>query len=234
MGQFVDEYGGVEGDREEERDQVARAAEFGEHAVELTAEDPGDEGCDDEPAGGDIDRHTEGTAHEDATARAVGAPRFAAAGVRSPGPGPRPFALTACVVLFHGFPSLRMLRSLDHAVREGLTSMVFRSLSVAGRRVCVMSTSQQPTSLSPSRASDFMQCPLLYRFRVIDKLPEKPSEAATRGTLVHAVLERLFDAPAAERTPPRAKALIPGQWDRLLETKPELSELFAEDEGAGG
>ncbi|MFI8103109.1 RecB family exonuclease [Streptomyces sp. NPDC086023] len=89
----------------------------------------------------------------------------------------------------------------------------------------------RPTSLSPSRASDFMQCPLLYRFRVIDRLPEKPSEAATRGTLVHAVLERLFDHPAAERTAPRAKALIPGQWDRLLETKPELSELFAEDEG---
>ncbi|WP_413753914.1 PD-(D/E)XK nuclease family protein [Streptomyces sp. R-74717] len=76
-----------------------------------------------------------------------------------------------------------------------------------------------------------MQCPLLYRFRVIDKLPEKPSEAATRGTLVHAVLERLFDNPAVERTAGRATALIPGQWDRLLESKPELSELFAEDAG---
>ena len=43
-------------------------------------------------------------------------------------------------------------------------------------------------------ASDFMQCPLLYRLRVIDRLPEKPSAAATRGTLVHAVLERLFDS----------------------------------------
>ncbi|MEU4131567.1 RecB family exonuclease [Streptomyces wuyuanensis] len=86
-------------------------------------------------------------------------------------------------------------------------------------------------SLSPSRASDFMQCPLLYRFRVIDRLPEKPSEAATRGTLVHAVLERLFDAPAAERTPPRAKALVPGQWERLLGSRPELAELFAQDEG---
>jgi putative RecB family exonuclease len=74
-----------------------------------------------------------------------------------------------------------------------------------------------------------MQCPLLYRFRVIDKLPEKPSEAATRGTLVHAVLERLFDAPAAERTVPRAKSLIPGQWDRLRETRPEVGELFADD-----
>ncbi|UFR05489.1 PD-(D/E)XK nuclease family protein [Streptomyces sp. Go40/10] len=86
-----------------------------------------------------------------------------------------------------------------------------------------------PTSLSPSRASDFMQCPLLYRFRVIDRLPEKPSPAATRGTLVHAVLERLFDAPAGERTAPRAKALLPGQWDRLRESRPEVTELFADD-----
>ncbi|MFJ4965053.1 PD-(D/E)XK nuclease superfamily protein [Streptomyces sp. ADI96-02] len=76
-----------------------------------------------------------------------------------------------------------------------------------------------------------MQCPLLYRFRVIDKLPEKPSEAATRGTLVHAVLERLFDAPAADRTAPRARALVPGQWDRLLEARPELAELFDGDAG---
>ncbi|MFD4933970.1 RecB family exonuclease [Streptomyces virginiae] len=91
-----------------------------------------------------------------------------------------------------------------------------------------------PSSLSPSRASDFMQCPLLYRFRVIDRLPEKPSAAATRGTLVHAVLERLFDHPAQERTAPAAKALLPGQWDRLLESKPELMGLFPEgDEGAG-
>ncbi|MET9558085.1 PD-(D/E)XK nuclease family protein [Streptomyces sp. NPDC006645] len=94
-----------------------------------------------------------------------------------------------------------------------------------------MSTSQQPTSLSPSRASDFMQCPLLYRFRVIDKLPEKPSEAATRGTLVHAVLERLFDDPAVERTAPRARSMVPGQWDRLLESRPELGELFTGEDG---
>lgn len=92
-----------------------------------------------------------------------------------------------------------------------------------------------PASLSPSRASDFMQCPLLYRFRVIDRLPEKPSAAATRGTLVHAVLERLFDAPAAQRTALRAKALIPGQWERLRRTRPELAELFpgADEEQAG-
>ncbi|MFE6777703.1 RecB family exonuclease [Streptomyces sp. NPDC057702] len=94
-------------------------------------------------------------------------------------------------------------------------------------------TSRAPlsSSLSPSRAADFMRCPLLYRFRVIDKLPEKPSAAATRGTVVHAVLERLFDAPAGDRTAPRARAMVPGEWERLLAAKPELAELFATRDG---
>ncbi|MGH3314158.1 MAG: RecB family exonuclease, partial [Streptomyces sp.] len=88
-----------------------------------------------------------------------------------------------------------------------------------------------PNSLSPSRASDFMQCPLLYRFRVIDKLPEKPSAAATRGTVVHAVLERLFDSPAAQRSAPRARAMVAGEWERLLAKRPELAGLFTGDAG---
>lgn len=74
-----------------------------------------------------------------------------------------------------------------------------------------------------------MTCPLLYRFRVIDRLPERPSEAATRGTVVHAVLERLFDAPAAERTAERARALVVPEWEKLLERRPELAELFGDD-----
>ncbi|MEU6233152.1 RecB family exonuclease [Kitasatospora sp. NPDC047058] len=86
-----------------------------------------------------------------------------------------------------------------------------------------------PTGLSPSRAGDFLTCPLLYRLRVIDRLPEPPSAAATRGTLVHAVLERLFDSPAAERTPERALGLLRPQWERLLGERPELVSLFPED-----
>src|SRR3954470_3681741 len=83
-------------------------------------------------------------------------------------------------------------------------------------------------SLSPSRASDFMSCPLLYRFRVVDHLPESPSPAATRGTVVHAVLERLFDLPAAERTLAQAAALLEPEWDRLVAEEPELEQLFAD------
>ena len=80
-------------------------------------------------------------------------------------------------------------------------------------------------ALSPSRASDFMQCPLLYRFRVIDKLPSPPSAAAARGTLVHAVLERLFDLPASARTIEAAAAMVKPQWQALLEGEPELADL---------
>jgi putative RecB family exonuclease len=84
----------------------------------------------------------------------------------------------------------------------------------------------RPVSLSPSRASDFMTCPLLYRLRVIDRLPEPPSPAATRGTLIHAVLERLFDSPAGQRTPDTARSLLRPEWERLLEERPEVAELF--------
>jgi putative RecB family exonuclease len=87
-----------------------------------------------------------------------------------------------------------------------------------------------PAALSPSRAADFMQCPLLYRFRVVDRLPETPSPAAVRGTVVHAVLERLFDLPASERTLTAAEGLVTPQWDRVRDERPELAELFGDDE----
>jgi putative RecB family exonuclease len=81
-------------------------------------------------------------------------------------------------------------------------------------------------SLSPSRAGDFMTCPLLYRFRTIDRLPEPPSPDAVRGTLVHKVLEDLFDLPAAERTPEQARGLLAPSWESLLEAEPALAEMF--------
>ena len=81
-------------------------------------------------------------------------------------------------------------------------------------------------SLSPSRAGDFMTCPLLYRFRTIDRLPEPFSPDAVRGTLVHKVLEDLFDLPAGERTPERARDLLVPTWGQLLEAEPELAEMF--------
>jgi len=43
------------------------------------------------------------------------------------------------------------------------------------------------------------------------------------------VLERLFDLPAAERTPEQASTMLRPEWDRLLAEEPEVGELFADD-----
>jgi len=86
-------------------------------------------------------------------------------------------------------------------------------------------------TLSPSRAGDFMTCPLLYRFRTIDRLPEQPSPDAVRGTVVHKVLEDLFDLPAERRTPDEARDMLVPAWERLLAAEPEIGEMFAAPEG---
>jgi len=86
-------------------------------------------------------------------------------------------------------------------------------------------------AISPSRAGDFISCPLLYRFRTVDKLPEPPSPDAARGTVIHKVLEDLFDLPAAERTPQQAESMLAPAWDALVEQEPELAEMFPGDTG---
>lgn len=81
-------------------------------------------------------------------------------------------------------------------------------------------------SLSPSRASDFKTCPLLYRFRTLDRLPEPPSPVMVRGTLVHAVLDRLFDLAPGGRTLAAAEQLVLPQWEQLRESVPEAADMF--------
>jgi putative RecB family exonuclease len=84
-------------------------------------------------------------------------------------------------------------------------------------------------ALSPSRALDFKTCALLYRFRVIDRLPEPPSLDAARGTVVHAILERLFDLPAGQRSLAAAEELVEPQWRELLDSDSELGQLVDSD-----
>jgi len=94
-------------------------------------------------------------------------------------------------------------------------------------------TAQGSPSLSPSRASDFMTCPLLYRFRVIDRIPEKPSRDAVRGTVVHQVLEELFDLPREQRTVEAATSMLPRAWELVQEHDEGVVELFdSPDEAA--
>lgn len=88
-----------------------------------------------------------------------------------------------------------------------------------------------PTSLSPSKVSSFTDCGLAFRFSAIDHLPEPPSVAATRGTLVHAALERLFCLEPAERTHARSLLCLDAAAVEL-QSDPEFAglELGAEAE----
>lgn len=82
-------------------------------------------------------------------------------------------------------------------------------------------------ALSPSRAGDFLSCPLLFRYRTIDRLPGSSSPEAVRGTLVHQVLEDIFDHPAAERTPATAHAMLEPAWAALRERSGQAREVAA-------
>ena len=85
--------------------------------------------------------------------------------------------------------------------------------------------------LSPSRANDYLQCPLLFRFRVIDRLSEPPSAAAVRGTLVHSVLEHLYDAPAGRRTLDVAASLLAPAWEEMVAAEPDCAQVVPDDGG---
>lgn len=87
--------------------------------------------------------------------------------------------------------------------------------------------------LSPSSATDFKSCPQLFKFRKVDRLPEAISGAAARGSLVHAVLERLFMEPPPDRTPERAISLLEALWHEVR-ADPEIrpTGLEIEEEAA--
>lgn len=86
-----------------------------------------------------------------------------------------------------------------------------------------------PRRLSPSRAADFVTCPLLYRLRTIDRIDEPRDPIAVRGTLIHAALERLFEVEPHRRTIDHARRLVATSWEQLQSTEPELAELFTAD-----
>ncbi len=76
-----------------------------------------------------------------------------------------------------------------------------------------------PRSLSPTRVTSFTDCPLAFRLRAIDHLPEPATPHTTKGTLVHRVLERLvWDHPGDERTEEVAAAELERAWGELQGT----------------
>ena len=76
--------------------------------------------------------------------------------------------------------------------------------------------------LSPSRISDYQQCPALYKYRAIDNLVERPGLDALRGSLVHLILEKVFKNPPTQRDFMTAVSLTKICWEELLKEEPEL------------
>lgn len=98
----------------------------------------------------------------------------------------------------------------------------------------VEQAANQITRLSPSRASDFKLCPQLFKFRAIDRLPEPSTIYQARGTTAHLALQRLFDLPAAQRTPEALFDLFRKAWVEVRDDEyPGLFESV-EDERAWG
>jgi putative RecB family exonuclease len=87
-----------------------------------------------------------------------------------------------------------------------------------------------PRSLSPSKVSSFTDCPLAFRLSVIDRLPEQPSAAAVKGTLVHRALEALlWEHAPGDRTVDVATAEILRAW-RAMRDDSEVQRLDLSDD----
>ena len=86
-----------------------------------------------------------------------------------------------------------------------------------------------PSTLSPSRVESFLSCPLAFRFASIQRLPDPPTAATTKGSLVHRSLELLFLLAPAERTP---AALDHCVADAIEEYRvhPDFTELELDDD----
>jgi putative RecB family exonuclease len=78
--------------------------------------------------------------------------------------------------------------------------------------------------LSPSSFSAFKDCPLAFRFSYLDRLPQPPSAAASKGTLVHRALELLMLRGPESRTV--TNALVDLDRARVeLELHPDFADL---------
>jgi len=81
-----------------------------------------------------------------------------------------------------------------------------------------------PRSLSPSKVTSFRDCALAFRFNAIEHLPDDPTVATVKGTLVHRVLERLFwRHPAGQRSVATALAELDQAWGELQDDPDFLS-----------
>ena len=95
-----------------------------------------------------------------------------------------------------------------------------------------------PSRISPSRVSDFKQCPKLFHFKTILKIPTPGTVATARGTTTHTVLERIFDLAHEHRTAEMAQLFVEPACRTMLEpvgdrsvVGPETPEFLIREAG---
>lgn len=88
----------------------------------------------------------------------------------------------------------------------------------------------RPPALSASRAKEYLQCPLKFRYSVVDGLPQPPTEATIKGNVVHKALEDLFNLAPSKRLPEAARTLLDQAWEGTLQTQKQAREVFSKPE----
>jgi putative RecB family exonuclease len=88
--------------------------------------------------------------------------------------------------------------------------------------------------VSPSRLSDFKQCPQLFKFRSIDRLVEPATVYQARGSTAHLALQRLYGLEASERSPDRLFDLFREAWAEVRDAEyPDMFESVEEERAWG-
>lgn len=82
-------------------------------------------------------------------------------------------------------------------------------------------------ALSATSTSTWKQCQFKFRLLYIDGFKEPPNLVTARGTLVHSVLEDLFDLPAPQRNLDAALEMLPHRYAQLLKNDPNIEQLFS-------
>lgn len=88
-----------------------------------------------------------------------------------------------------------------------------------------------PRRISPSRASDYEQCPKLFYYKTLLGLSTPATVDTCKGTLAHHAFEKIFDHPREERTADNAVPYVRQHWAELTQ-KPDYAAILGLGETA--
>ncbi len=74
---------------------------------------------------------------------------------------------------------------------------------------------KNPSYISPSSANSFDGCPLRWKFKYVDRLPDPSNQPALVGSFAHLILEKLYELAPQQRTKEQAKTLARELWDEF-------------------